>query len=151
MGTTFTLLGYIFWRNIDTVTTIAGRGAIGFAILVALFVGGYQAFKRLRHPRAARERFAAGSTARRSGRSLRPLRLRAVARAASARGAAAVLALRAEAAVAVLSPAAALPRSTASRPGGLGIELTTLLAIAAVCIYTGRLHRPARADASDAR
>jgi membrane protein DedA with SNARE-associated domain len=48
-GATFSLLGYIFWRNFDTVASIVGRGALGLGILVALIIGGVWTFKRLRH------------------------------------------------------------------------------------------------------
>ena len=126
----FTLLGYIFWRSFTRITTIAGRGALVFGPSLVVFVGAYQAFKRLRIRRSAQAR-------------------RVVRAAGAAAGAAAVAALcRWTWRVAlrplwryVLAPAwrvAAPPlRFLAGRltPGGLGIELTTLLAIAAVGIY----------------
>ena len=47
---TWCLLGYIFWQSFEQVASTAGRGTIAFAVLLGLFIGGYQAIKRLRHP-----------------------------------------------------------------------------------------------------
>jgi membrane protein DedA with SNARE-associated domain/membrane-associated phospholipid phosphatase len=55
---TLCLLGYIFWRNFSTLTSIAGKGALGLGIVVAIVVGAIFAFKRLRKPEE-RERLAA--------------------------------------------------------------------------------------------
>jgi membrane protein DedA with SNARE-associated domain/membrane-associated phospholipid phosphatase len=138
-GATFTLLGYIFWRNIDTVTAIVGRGAIGLGILVALLFAGHWAFKHLRRPED-RAKFAA--TMERLGRKplLRPVAfvvrqvwrylLRPI-----------WIALLRPFGRYVLAPAWALLRPPLRflgqrlMPGGLGIELTTLVAIAAVAGY----------------
>ena len=116
-GTTFTLLGYIFWRNIDTVTSVAGRGAIGLGILVGLVIGGRRAFKRLRH-REDRERFVAALERLGERPALRPLA--ALLRCSGASAAAVWLAVLRpfgryvlRPAWAVLSPAAALPRPPA--------------------------------------
>src|SRR5688572_7249989 len=63
---TWCLLGYIFWQSFEQLASNAGRGTLAFAILLGIFVGGYQAIKRLRHPeqRAA----AAGWLARQGER-----------------------------------------------------------------------------------
>jgi membrane protein DedA with SNARE-associated domain len=138
-GSTFTLLGYIFWRNIDTVTAVAGRGAIGIGVLVALVIAGRWAFKRLRH-REDRERFAAALERLAERPALRPLAtllrvfwrflLRPL-----------WLAVLRPFGRYVLKPAWAVLRPPLRflgqrlLPGGLGIEFTTLVAIAAVSAY----------------
>jgi undecaprenyl-diphosphatase len=128
-GTFFCLLGFIFWRSFEQVAATAGKGAIAFGALVALVVGGMFALKRLRDPEE-RRRLAAFFD--RLGR--RPL-------------------VRPFAALVVtiwrvaLRPAwrwvvAPISRSLVPplrfigqrlTPGGLGIELTTMLAIGSVC------------------
>ena len=128
-GTFFCLLGFIFWRSFEQVAATAGKGAIAFGALVALVIGGMFAFKRLRDPEQ-RRRLAAFF--QRLGR--RPL----------VRPFAAVLiaiwrvALRPawRWIVAPISRSLVPPlRFLGQRltPGTLGIELTTLLAIGAVC------------------
>jgi membrane protein DedA with SNARE-associated domain/membrane-associated phospholipid phosphatase len=128
---TFCLLGFIFYRSFTKITSVAGKGALALGIAVVLFVGVYQAVKHLRRPEE-RRRFAAW--AERQGRKpmLRPL-------------AALLRALW----VAVLRPfwrfairpawrvIAPPVRFLVARltPGELGIELTTLLAVAVVGIY----------------
>jgi membrane protein DedA with SNARE-associated domain/membrane-associated phospholipid phosphatase len=129
-GTFFCLLGYIFWNNFDRVTAIVGRGALGLGIAAAILVGAYLAFKRLRDPveRARFQRFVERQAER---PVLKPL--------------ASVLQVLWHAIVPVwrylLGPlvrALGPPlRFLGQRltPGGLGIELTTLLAITAVSLY----------------
>jgi membrane protein DedA with SNARE-associated domain len=130
-GSCFSLLGYIFWHSFDQLTAIAGRGAIGFGILVALVVGAVLAFKRLRDP-GQRRRLAVFFE--RLGR--RPL----------VRPLAFVLVriwrlLLRPAWRWLVAPVARLLRPPLRfagqrlTPGGLGIELTSLLAIAAVSGY----------------
>jgi membrane protein DedA with SNARE-associated domain/membrane-associated phospholipid phosphatase len=128
---TFCLLGYIFWRSFTQIANVAGKGTLAFGIAVALFVGIYQAIKHLRRP-DERARFAAW--VERQGRRplLRPL-------AALARLLWRVLLrplwryLGHPVWRAIVPPARFLiARIT---PGELGIELTTLLAIATVSIY----------------
>ncbi len=138
-GTTFTVLGYIFWRNINTVTAVAGRGAIGIGVLVALVIVGRWAFKRLRH-REDRDRFVAALERLGERPALRPpaalLRLfwRFLLRPLW-------LAVLRPFGRHVLAPAWAVLRPPLRflghrlLPGGLGIELTTLVAIAAVSAY----------------
>jgi undecaprenyl-diphosphatase len=121
---TFCVLGYIFWRSFTQITSIASKGALAFAVAVVLVIGTYQAVKHLRRPEE-RRRFAAWAERQSQKPLLRPVA--AVARALW---------------VALLHPlwrVVAPPlRFTIARltPGELGIELTTLLAVAAVSIYT---------------
>jgi undecaprenyl-diphosphatase len=128
-GSFFCMLGFIFWRSFEQVASTAGKGAIAFGVLLALVVGGMFTFKRLRDP-AQRRRLA--DFFERLGRKpvLRPVAavLRALWR----------VALRPawRWVVRPVSRYLAPPlRFIGQRltPGPLGIELTTLLAIAAVC------------------
>jgi len=128
---TWCLLGYIFWQSFEQIASAAGRGTIAFAILLGLVVGIYQAFKRLRHPEQ-REAFARWLDRQTQRPLLRPL---------GWLGRAVWLAVRPFWRY-VLRPLWILIapplRFLAARltPGELGIELTTLLAIAGVCVYT---------------
>jgi undecaprenyl-diphosphatase len=127
---TWCLLGYIFWQSFEQVASTAGRGTIAFAILLALFVGTYQAVKRLRHPEQRRA-FAQWLDRQTQRPLLRPL---------GWVGRSLWIAVR-PFWLYVLRPLWALIapplRFLVARltPGELGIELTTLLAIAGVGIY----------------
>lgn len=128
---TWCLLGYIFWQSFEQIASTAGRGTIAFVILLGLVVGIYQAVKRLRHPEQ-REAFARWLDRQTQRPLLRPL---------GWFGRAAWLAVRPFWRY-VLRPLWTLIapplRFVAARltPGELGIELTTLLAIAGVSVYT---------------
>lgn len=123
-GTTFCLLGFIFWRNFSDVTRLAGRGALALGLLILAIVFGMRALRTLRDP-VKRERWKQ----RIEREAQRPL-------------------LRPFAFVAtwlwrvVLKPLWAIvgpPLRFAWKrvtPGELGIELTTLVAIAAMAAYT---------------
>jgi undecaprenyl-diphosphatase len=127
---TWCLLGYIFWQSFEQIASTAGRSTIAFAILLALFVGTYQAIKRLRHPEQRRA-FAQWLDRQTQRPALRPL---------GWLGRAVWIAVRPFWAY-VLRPLWTLIvpplRFLAARltPGELGIELTTLLAVAGVSIY----------------
>src|SRR3954452_10915904 len=54
-GTTFCLLGYIFWRSFDKVSKIAGQATLGLGVIAAITVGIWYARRRLKDP-AERER-----------------------------------------------------------------------------------------------
>jgi undecaprenyl-diphosphatase len=111
--TTFTVLGYIFYRSFTQITNIASKGALAFGIALALLIGGYQAIKHLRDPEE-RRRFAAWMEQK---PVLRPL-LRFVIRPVGQ----------------LLTPPFRFARARL-QPGTLGIEFTTLVAVAAVSIY----------------
>jgi membrane protein DedA with SNARE-associated domain/membrane-associated phospholipid phosphatase len=129
---TFALLGYIFWHSFTTITSIASRGAIVFGTLVVLAFVTYHAIKHLRTPEQRRH-FAAWVDRQAQKPALRPL-------AAVGRAVWKVL-LRPlwryvlRPAWLVIAPPIrfAIARLT---PGELGIEFTTLLAVAAVSVYT---------------
>jgi membrane protein DedA with SNARE-associated domain len=135
-GSFFCLLGFIFWHSLDRITAIAGRGAIGLGVLAVVIVGGTIAFKRLRDP-AQRRRFAAFME--RLGR--RPL-VRPIAVVLVALWRVLLRPLWQW----VVAPARRLLtpplRFLGQRltPGELGIEFTTLLAIAAVSGYVFGLY-----------
>jgi membrane protein DedA with SNARE-associated domain/membrane-associated phospholipid phosphatase len=128
-GSFFCMLGFVFWHSFEQVASTAGKGALAFGVLVALVVGGISAFKRLRDPEQ-RRRVAAFFE--RLGRKplLRPV-------------AAVLIAIWRVAlrpvwrwVVAPIGRSLGPPlRFLGNRltPGELGLELTTLLAIAAVC------------------
>ena len=127
---TWCLLGYIFWQSFEQVASTAGRGTIAFAVLVGLFVGGYQAIKRLRHPE---QRQAFASWLERQGKRpvLRPL-------AYLVRGLAWVLRPAWRYVLRPLWLLVAPPlRFLWARltPGELGIELTTLATVTTLGIY----------------
>jgi membrane protein DedA with SNARE-associated domain/membrane-associated phospholipid phosphatase len=105
---TFCLIGYFASQSLDQVTKLAGRGTLVFAVIVGVIVGIVAAVRLLREA-DNRERLAA---AMERNRALRPL-------------------LRLGEAV---QPEA---RFLAQRltPGGLGLELTTLLAVLSVAAY----------------
>jgi membrane protein DedA with SNARE-associated domain/membrane-associated phospholipid phosphatase len=135
-GSFFCLLGYIFWHSFDRLTSIAGKGALGLGVLVGLIVGGYLLWKRLRDPEQRRKLAAFFE---RLGR--RPL----------VRPFAAVLTRLWRLVLVpawhwVVAPVVRLLRPPLRfvgqrlTPGGLGIELTTLLAVAAVSAYVFGLY-----------
>ena len=116
-ATTFCVLGYIFWRSFDRVVDIAGRAIFGFGLTVAVIVGAVMVYRRRRkiwawlleherHP-LLRPLFAVG-------RSLQRRVIEPVARA--------------------LAPEARFLGERLS-PGGLGLELTTTLAVGGVGLY----------------
>jgi membrane protein DedA with SNARE-associated domain/membrane-associated phospholipid phosphatase len=138
-GSCFSLIGYIFWRNFDTVASVVGRGALGLGILAALLIGGIMTFKRLRQPE---QRERAAVALQRLGR--KPL----------LRPAAAAITIVWRVLLRplwrwLLSPLHRFVIAPVWRvlgpplrffghrltPGELGIELTTMVAIAAVCGY----------------
>ena len=130
-ATTWCLLGYIFWQSFESLAANAGRGTLAFAILLGIFIGGYQAIKRLRHPEQ-RQAFARWLDRQSRRPLLRPL-------AALVRGLGVLLRPAWRYVLRPLWLLIAPPlRFVWQRltPGELGIELTTLATVAAVGIYT---------------
>lgn len=54
-GTTFCLVGYIFWRSFDKVSKIAGRATLGLGTVAAIAIAIWYVHRRLKDP-AERER-----------------------------------------------------------------------------------------------
>jgi membrane protein DedA with SNARE-associated domain/membrane-associated phospholipid phosphatase len=121
-ATTFCVLGYIFWRSFDQVAHLAGQAIFGFGILVGLIVGIVVAYRR-------RAEIRAWVLAHEHHPLIRPLL--AVGRPLHRR----VLAPVARAIVPELR--FLWERLT---PGGLGLELTTAVAAAAVGLYVFGLY-----------
>ena len=102
------LAGYFFAQSLDTVTKVVGKGLLVFAIVIGVAVGLFLAFRFLREPEN-RGKIAAEMEKR---RALRP-----------------VLALARR-----LRPQFAFLGRRLT-PGGLGLELTTLLAALSVGLF----------------
>ncbi|HEY8583602.1 MAG TPA: bifunctional DedA family/phosphatase PAP2 family protein [Capillimicrobium sp.] len=119
-GTTFCVLGYVFWQSFGTVADYAGRGAFALGTTIVVVVGTYLTVKWMRQA-DNREKLHAWLHEQAERPLLRPVA--AVVRPLVYRGAV-------PAARRLAGPA----RFTWNRltPGDLGLELTTLLAIAAV-------------------
>ena len=117
---TFCVLGFVFWRSIDQLTTYVSRGLFALGTLVAL-IAGIVALIHLRRSPESRAKVRDWIDARADRPGWRIL----------ARIARPVwhLVLRPAAAVADFTARFSLDRLT---PGNLGLELTTLLAIALV-------------------
>ena len=122
-ATTFCLVGYLFWQSFDQVVTIAKRGAFALGAVIAAVVGGIALYRYLRVP-ANRERARTWI----DEQSQRPP-LRQVARV--------VRPLNARVIQPIGRRSAGPLRFLWERltPGELGLELTTLLAVALVGSY----------------
>lgn len=139
---TFCLLGYFFWQSFDQVLQAAKQGALGLGIVIAAVVGGVAAYRYLREAenrKRARtwiDEQAERPLVRPAAAALRPLYRR------------------------VLAPVGRHTRRPGRfvwerlTPGGLGLELTTLLSIALVggyvfAVLTARVtdHGPISVDA----
>ena len=122
-ATTFSLLGFFFYRSFERVANIAGQVTLVFGTLIAIIVGGVYAYRRLRKPED-RRRFQAWVERQAERPLLRPL-------------AAVIRPLWRRVLRPVGKALAPQVRFLFQRitPGGLGIELTTALAVAAVGSY----------------
>ncbi len=119
-STTFCVLGYLFWRSIDKLTTYVSRGLFAFGTLVVV-IAAIVALIRLRRDPETRAKAAAWLDERADRRGWRH-----------------VVKLARPAWRLIGRPAAAVADMTARfsadrlTPGNLGLELTTLLALLAV-------------------
>ncbi|MBA3327692.1 MAG: VTT domain-containing protein [Solirubrobacterales bacterium] len=119
-GTTFCVLGYVFWQSFDQVADYAGKGAFALGTVILLVAGSVAGYRRLRHEQGrARARAWLHTQAQRpllrpAARVLRPLVF--------------------SVAIPAWERARRPLRFTSERftPGELGLELTSLVAIAAV-------------------
>jgi membrane-associated phospholipid phosphatase len=122
-GTTFCVLGYVFWQSFDQVASIAGHAVLGFGITAGVIVGVVVAYRRLRRPEE-RQKLAAWLD--RQGQRPLPRPLFAVARPVWRR---------------VLRPIGRVVGPQVRflwgriTPGELGLQLTTALAVGGVGIY----------------
>jgi membrane protein DedA with SNARE-associated domain len=131
---TFSILGFVFWRSFDQLTSYVSRGLAGFAALVALAAGFWFGIRLARDPLLRRR------TAARVGAQLERPGLRPVAPYLRAGWRRAGRPLAGHAA----RPARFLWHRLT--PGGLGLELTTLLALVAVGLFTVTAMGDALAD-----
>jgi membrane protein DedA with SNARE-associated domain/membrane-associated phospholipid phosphatase len=121
-ATTFCVLGYIFWRSFDMVAHIAGQAITGLGITVALIVGIVLAYRRrhaIRNWLMAHERHPLLRPLFTIGRPLYRRVLRPVAR--------------------VVAPQLRFLWDRLT-PGGLGLELTTALAVGGAGLYVFALY-----------
>ncbi|MEA2320325.1 MAG: hypothetical protein QOD81_175 [Solirubrobacteraceae bacterium] len=119
-GTTFVLLGYAFWQSFSTLLAYAKKGALALGTTIVLIVAIVWLVRWVRRPENRRRGRA--WLERQAGRpALRPL-------------------------ARVLRPVVRTGRAPARfvwdrvTPGDLGLELTTLVAIVAVGVYTFVAH-----------
>jgi membrane protein DedA with SNARE-associated domain/membrane-associated phospholipid phosphatase len=120
---TFATLGYVFWHSFDQLTTYVSRGLFAFATVIVV-IGAIVALVQLRRDPDKRDRARAWLKAREDRRGWGPIvRLAGPAWRVAGKPAA--------------SGADLAARFGASRltPGRLGLELTTVLALAAVGTY----------------
>ncbi len=120
---TFATLGYVFWHSFDQLTTYVSRGLLAFATVIAL-AAAIVYLVQLRRDEEKRERVHAWLKAREDRPGWRQLArvARPVWRVAG----------RPATWAAAMATRFGVQRLT---PGGLGLELTTLIALATVGIY----------------
>jgi membrane protein DedA with SNARE-associated domain/membrane-associated phospholipid phosphatase len=119
-ATTFCVLGYVFWQSFDQVADVAGKATFGFGVTVAVVVGAVLAYRQLRHPeqrRRAVEWMEGQPLLRPLLAVARPIRRRLLAPIWS-----------------VVGPEVRFLFDRIT-PGGLGLELTTTLAVAGIGLY----------------
>jgi membrane protein DedA with SNARE-associated domain/membrane-associated phospholipid phosphatase len=119
-GTAFAVVGYVFWQSFDQVTKVAGKAITGFGIVVAVVVAIVWVVRRLRDPEE-RRRLSAWLDRQEPKPGVGPL----------------VRATRPVARAAVPRLRFLWHRIT---PGGLGLELTTALAVAGTGLYVFTLY-----------
>jgi undecaprenyl-diphosphatase len=116
-STTFCLIGYVFWRSFDKVAHLVGQAIFGFGVTVAVIVGVVVAYRRRRDIRAWLQ-------AHRRHPLIRPLFVVA----------APIYRWVVSPVVSIVAPPV---RFAGQRlmPGELGLELTTLTAVAGVGLF----------------
>jgi undecaprenyl-diphosphatase len=119
-STTFCVLGFLFWRSIDQLTTYVSRGLFAFGTLVVV-IAAIVALIRLRRDAEARAKVAAYLDERKDQRAWKPV--------VKLAGPGWRFLGRPAAAVADMTARFSAERLT---PGNLGLELTTMLALLAV-------------------
>ena len=141
-ATTFCVLGYVFWRSFDQLTAWVSRGLFAFGLVVALIVGIVFLVRLQRSPELRRAHAARGSP--RSSRSRCCARSR---RTCARPGGASCSRSRS------VSERPARFVWNRFTPGELGLEITTLLSLAAVGAFTFVLlgDAPEERDAAAAR
>ncbi|MDQ3645110.1 MAG: bifunctional DedA family/phosphatase PAP2 family protein [Actinomycetota bacterium] len=122
-STLFSVLGFLFYQSFDQVAAVAGQATLALGVTIALVVGGVQIYRRLRHEEG-RRRLSAWAR----GQAARPL-LRPVAAVLAA-----VWRVVVRPVAAVLSPPLRFARERLT-PGDLGLELTSVAAVAGVGLY----------------
>ncbi len=124
-ATTFCVLGYVFWRSFDKLTAWVSRGLFAFGLVVAIIVAIVFLVRLQRNPGAAGEDERVDRRAARQARCCGRSR-----RTCARRGSV------------IVRPLARLSQPPARfvwnrlTPGDLGLEVTTLLALAAVGSFT---------------
>jgi undecaprenyl-diphosphatase len=122
-STLFCVLGFLFYRSFDRVAAVAGRATLAFGITVALVVGGVQIYRRLRHEEE-RRRLSAWAQRQAARPLLRPI----------ATVLAAVWRRLVRPVTAMLLPPLRFARERLT-PGDLGLEFTSVAAVAGVGLY----------------
>jgi membrane protein DedA with SNARE-associated domain len=122
-STAFCLIGYLFWQSFDRVAHVAGQATFAFGVVVAVVVGVVYAYRRLRRPE---ERRRLAVWLERQGRRplLRPLFALAMA----------VWRVVIRPVWIVVGPELRFLWDRIT-PGGLGLELTTTVAVAGAGLY----------------
>jgi membrane protein DedA with SNARE-associated domain len=121
-ATTFCVLGYIFWRSFDRVAHIAGQAIFGFGVTAGFVVAVVVAYRRRARIRAWLIDHQSHPLLRPIFAVVRPVRERVVRPVARA-----------------LAPEARFLGDRLT-PGGLGLELTTALAVGGVGLYVFALY-----------
>ncbi len=119
-ATTFCVLGYVFYESFDRVADVAGKATFGFGVTVVTVVGCIYAYRRLRHPEERRKLVAwmeQRPLLRHLVAVLRPVKRRLL-----------------DPVWRVVGPQLRFLGDRIT-PGGLGLELTTALAVGGVGFY----------------
>jgi len=119
-ATTFCVLGYVFYASFDRVADVAGKATFGFGLTIGTIIVAVVAYRELRHAQRRRqlvEWMDRKPVLRQLVAAGRPIRRRVIAPLWN-----------------VVAPQARFLYGRIT-PGGLGLELTTALAVAGVGLY----------------